>query len=174
MIIDDDNDEMFPEIDTKHAETTTPPSSSEDARMTGSGLNDDNTEDASSNKFKQNPSSASNGAHPSMTLGQGNSSSGSNGGHGHKFVHPPTGYTWSRDEDAPGYAWKNKKAQEEFARAMDQIQDKDRMIKRKLTMLRCYFGFFQRIELHRWDAPGGIILSKNERFTSYKNSVQDL
>lgn len=33
-----------------------------------------------------------------------------------------------RVEDEPGYAWRNKKAQEEYARAMDQIVDKVRMI----------------------------------------------
>jgi len=33
-----------------------------------------------------------------------------------------------RAEDEPGYAWRNKKAQEEYARAMDQIVEKDRMI----------------------------------------------
>jgi len=137
MAIDEDNDEMFPEVDTKHTENTTPPSSSEGVRITGSGTSNDNIESASSNQFKQHSSSTSNGTLPSMTIGQGNSSSASNTGHGHKFVHPPTGYTWSRDEDAPGYAWKNKKAQEEYARAMDQIQDKDKMIKRKSKLLPC-------------------------------------
>lgn len=43
----------------------------------------------------------------------------------------PSGYSWIRDEDAPGFGWKNKKATDDYMRAMDQIIDKDRMIGRK-------------------------------------------
>ena len=42
--------------------------------------------------------------------------------------HNPTGYTWDREEDAPGYAWKNKKAQEDYARSWDNVVGKDQMI----------------------------------------------
>ncbi|KAL9092280.1 MAG: hypothetical protein Q9165_004454 [Trypethelium subeluteriae] len=43
-------------------------------------------------------------------------------------VHEPTGYQWVRPEDEPGYAWKNRKAQEEALKALDQVVDKERMI----------------------------------------------
>lgn len=43
-------------------------------------------------------------------------------------VHKPSGYTWDREEDAPGYAWKNKKAHEDFNRAWDNVVGKDQMI----------------------------------------------
>ncbi|KAK5152545.1 hypothetical protein LTR04_006419 [Oleoguttula sp. CCFEE 6159] len=39
------------------------------------------------------------------------------------------GYTWNRVEDAPGYAWKNRRAMEEAERAWATITHKDRMIK---------------------------------------------
>lgn len=34
-------------------------------------------------------------------------------------VHERSGYRWDREEDAPGYAWLNKKAVEEYSRALD-------------------------------------------------------
>lgn len=38
-------------------------------------------------------------------------------------------HPWDRDEEGPGWVWRNKKAQEESARSWDNIVDKDRMIK---------------------------------------------
>ncbi|KAF2131424.1 hypothetical protein P153DRAFT_365013 [Dothidotthia symphoricarpi CBS 119687] len=40
-----------------------------------------------------------------------------------------TGYQWSKLEDQPGYEWKNNRAREEEARALDQIVDKGHQIK---------------------------------------------
>lgn len=40
-------------------------------------------------------------------------------------VHAASGYRWSREEDAPGYRWKNKKATEEAARAWDSLVGKE-------------------------------------------------
>src|SRR5579871_3034418 len=39
------------------------------------------------------------------------------------------GYAWDREEDAPGYAWRNTKAQEEGQRALSQIVDLGAMVK---------------------------------------------
>ncbi|OAL50681.1 hypothetical protein IQ07DRAFT_587333 [Pyrenochaeta sp. DS3sAY3a] len=39
-----------------------------------------------------------------------------------------TGYEWSKQEDAPGYEWKNTRAREEEARALDAIVDKGHQI----------------------------------------------
>ncbi|THY10726.1 hypothetical protein D6D01_09185 [Aureobasidium pullulans] len=40
-------------------------------------------------------------------------------------------YQWTQAEDAPGYAWKNKKAQDECSRAWDTLVDKNRSIGNK-------------------------------------------
>jgi hypothetical protein len=57
------------------------------------------------------------------------------GAQGEQHVQQETGYTWTRDEDAPGYAWMNVKAREDAQRAYSQIVDKDRMIKSEF--MRC-------------------------------------
>lgn len=59
---------------------------------------------------------------------------------GGEYVHVSTGYRWSRDEDAPGYAWRNKKAVEEYNRAWEQLVDRDRTIGRKLRDALVYAG----------------------------------
>lgn len=43
-------------------------------------------------------------------------------------THQASGYQWSRDEDAPGWSWKSKKAREDAARASENIVDKDRSV----------------------------------------------
>lgn len=43
-------------------------------------------------------------------------------------THQVSGYQWTRDEDAPGYAWKSKKAREDAARAYENIVDKERSV----------------------------------------------
>lgn len=43
-----------------------------------------------------------------------------------------TGYRWIRREDQPGYDWKNTKAKEDEARALEQMSEKENQIKRKL------------------------------------------
>ncbi|RDI81935.1 Invertase 2 [Venturia inaequalis] len=42
---------------------------------------------------------------------------------------PNSGYTWTREEDAPGHFWNNQKAKEEASREFSRFADKDRMIK---------------------------------------------
>lgn len=42
---------------------------------------------------------------------------------------PETGYQWARQEDQPGWAWKNNRAKEEAARAWKDIVDTQYMIK---------------------------------------------
>jgi len=44
-------------------------------------------------------------------------------------THAPSGYTWSRTEDEPGYAWMNKKALDESHRAWDQLVHREHMVK---------------------------------------------
>lgn len=44
-----------------------------------------------------------------------------------------TGYQWSKLEDQPGYEWKNTRAREEEARALDQIVDRGYQIKSEFS-----------------------------------------
>lgn len=44
-------------------------------------------------------------------------------------VDAETGYTWSNPEEQPGWEWKNNRAREDEARALDSIIDKGSMIK---------------------------------------------
>ncbi|KAF4547854.1 Hypothetical protein D9617_35g090050 [Elsinoe fawcettii] len=43
-------------------------------------------------------------------------------------THQPSGYTWVKTEDEPGYSWKNKRAIEEAERAWGTILHKDRKV----------------------------------------------
>jgi hypothetical protein len=44
---------------------------------------------------------------------------------------PETKYSWSKQEDAPGYEWKNTRAREDESRALDAIVDQGAQIKRE-------------------------------------------
>lgn len=44
-------------------------------------------------------------------------------------VHAASGYRWDREADAPGWAWKNKKSQEEWYKAEQSFVERDRMVK---------------------------------------------
>ncbi|GAB7348583.1 hypothetical protein MBLNU459_g6969t1 [Dothideomycetes sp. NU459] len=43
-------------------------------------------------------------------------------------THEPSGYTWVRAEDEPGYAWRNKKALDEYSRTWEAMVHKDRVV----------------------------------------------
>ena len=46
---------------------------------------------------------------------------------------PRSGYTWEREEDAPGYAWKSKRAQDEYMKARDMIVNESVMVGSEFT-----------------------------------------
>jgi len=46
-------------------------------------------------------------------------------------THAASGYTWSRHEDEPGYAWSNKKALDERQRAWEGLVHKELMVRSK-------------------------------------------
>ncbi|KAK3116495.1 hypothetical protein LTR53_003099 [Teratosphaeriaceae sp. CCFEE 6253] len=46
-------------------------------------------------------------------------------------THGASGYTWSKLEDEPGYAWLNKKALDERQRAWEVMAHKDNMVKNR-------------------------------------------
>ncbi|KAL9052764.1 MAG: hypothetical protein Q9162_005184 [Coniocarpon cinnabarinum] len=45
-----------------------------------------------------------------------------------KHVHHRSGYQWEREEDAPGYAWKSKRAFDEIQRSYDSIVQRDNYV----------------------------------------------
>ncbi|KAH6860871.1 hypothetical protein BKA58DRAFT_41096 [Alternaria rosae] len=70
----------------------------------------------------------SNGKRPlSGGMAQAATSNGAGGSGTHQDAE--TGYQWSKQEDQPGYEWKNTRAREEEARALDNIVDKGSMIR---------------------------------------------
>ncbi|KAK7511329.1 uncharacterized protein IWZ02DRAFT_440867 [Phyllosticta citriasiana] len=44
-------------------------------------------------------------------------------------VHAASGYRWEREADAPGWAWKNKKAQEDWYKAEESFVERERMVR---------------------------------------------
>ncbi|KAF4309162.1 hypothetical protein GTA08_BOTSDO03318 [Botryosphaeria dothidea] len=44
-------------------------------------------------------------------------------------VHAASGYRWEREAEAPGWSWKNKKAQEEWIKAEEGLVERERMVK---------------------------------------------
>lgn len=42
---------------------------------------------------------------------------------------PETGYSWTRQEDAPGWEWRNTRAREDESRALDAIVEQGAQIK---------------------------------------------
>ncbi|EMD00949.1 hypothetical protein BAUCODRAFT_62368 [Baudoinia panamericana UAMH 10762] len=97
----------------------------------------------SSSSFVNMPTSASgvaganaNGKRPITTISNGADDDILDGGmavkpKGPDFpprTHQPSGYTWSRVEDEPGYAWLNKKAMDERNRAVDALVHREQVV----------------------------------------------
>ncbi|KAF2422368.1 hypothetical protein EJ08DRAFT_653157 [Tothia fuscella] len=60
--------------------------------------------------------------------GSGNAGNGKGQGQGN-HVDRETGYEWSSEQDAPGFAWQSKSGKDEYSRAWSAVAEKDRMIK---------------------------------------------
>lgn len=75
-----------------------------------------------------------------LTASNGNASNGLSSAQTHPQqpkVHQPSGYSWTKPEDAPGWSWQNRKAQEEANRAWEQgIVNKDRGIGSECILLK--------------------------------------
>ncbi|KAK8196576.1 hypothetical protein M8818_006741 [Zalaria obscura] len=73
-----------------------------------------------------------NGKRPLSTLdSNGDPVAGSSRAHGESQqlkTHEASGYSWLRQEDEPGWGWRNKKAVDEAARAYDSLVYKDKRI----------------------------------------------
>lgn len=63
---------------------------------------------------------------------------------------PETGYSWSKQEEAPGFEWKNTRAREEESRALDQIVELGAQVK---GMYVCFVGSWL------WDEADALICS---------------
>ena len=48
-------------------------------------------------------------------------------------THERSGYQWNREEDTPAYAWMNKKALDEYHRAIDGLVHKEVMVRGEFT-----------------------------------------
>jgi hypothetical protein len=71
------------------------------------------------------PSTAMSGIH--MTE-DGPPATGTMQAQGAVKTHQPTGYQWINNEDAPGWAWENRKAMEEAVKALEGVIDKGKMV----------------------------------------------
>ena len=126
----EDNDDLFPEADApstpKHSQAPSELSPPTSHGPHASGSNSAQPSELSVATSMERSTLNENGkrvAARSADLGNGIAKSGQI-----QQQHKPTGYTWDREEDAPGYSWKNKKAQEDYARSWDNIVGKDQMI----------------------------------------------
>lgn len=45
-----------------------------------------------------------------------------------QMIHKPSGYKYEREEDAPGYSWKSKRAFDEIQRSWDSVVQRDTYI----------------------------------------------
>jgi hypothetical protein len=74
----------------------------------------------------------SNGKRP-LSTGMAHNTEGQGvAGGGHQDAE--TGYQWTKQEDQPGFEWKNNRAREEENRALDTIIDKGHMIRREHSL----------------------------------------
>jgi hypothetical protein len=81
----------------------------------------------------------SNGKRPlstGMTTSTGVEGASAGAGAGGIHRDADTGYQWSRQEDQPGFEWKNTRAREDELRALESIIDKNQMIKRRWSSYR--------------------------------------
>lgn len=118
---DDDRDDLFPNA---NAPTTPKVASSELSPPTSHGrglFSDSAVPTATPTQIQASGASSALNENGKRTLAIGASSKGVQ-------THAQSGYRWERDEDAPGYAWKNKRAQEDAHRSWDNVLEKDKMI----------------------------------------------
>ncbi|KAF2813259.1 uncharacterized protein BDZ99DRAFT_460534 [Mytilinidion resinicola] len=134
--VDVDDDEMFPDEADGPSTPTRPTSGSQ---LPASELSPPNSQGPSNlggredllSTFNHSPSTLNeNGKrvlNATPASGMPKFAATGSGEHQHK----PSGYTWDKAEDEPGYAWLNKRAMEEYYRASEQIVDKNAMIRNK-------------------------------------------
>ena len=68
---------------------------------------------------------------------------------GDKWVHEPSGFEFTNESDAPGYKWKNKRAQEEEARAWDFVADLD-PVAGGVSLSRLFFVSLSSLLVRDW------------------------
>jgi hypothetical protein len=125
-------DEMFPD------EGPSTPRNAATFALPASELSPPNSQGGPSNltreestAFTNSPSLLNaNGKRTRLTVSAA-SGSGIAGAEGATHTDSATGYQWSKAEDAPGHEWKNNRAREDEARALDMIVDKDSQIRSK-------------------------------------------
>jgi hypothetical protein len=121
------DDEMFPDEGDGPA---TPRHAASYALDANSELSPPNSQGPSSNLPRDDTFSAALSGSPSLNVNGKRVLAPTSAAVGEN-VHtdPETGYQWSKQEDQPGWEWKNTRARDEEARALDNIIDKSTMIR---------------------------------------------
>lgn len=125
-----DEDEMFP--DEALPNTTASPATPMNASISNltAELSPPNSQGGASRDTSTLSSAVNaNGKRP-LSLAQGAPAAGAH-------TDAETGYSWSKQEEQPGWEWKNTRAREEENRALDSIVDLGAQIK-----CRSYIGEF--------------------------------
>ena len=125
------------------ARELSPPNSQSQARDQSLGVNSNG----------KRPLSTGMTASASTIQGEG---AGAGAGAGGSHQDADTGYQWSRQEDQPGWEWKNNRAREDEIRSLDSIIDKSHMIRREYspyTVEGVWSGTFANYVVVRYGDP---------------------
>ncbi|KAF1835472.1 hypothetical protein BDW02DRAFT_567933 [Decorospora gaudefroyi] len=119
------DDEMFPD-EALPNNPTTPHNSN--LPTTANELSPPNSQSQAREPASSSLGVNSNGKRPLSTGMTQPTTTNTPGGAG-PYQDAETGYQWSKQEHQPGWEWKNTRAREEEARALDNIIDKGHMIR---------------------------------------------
>ncbi|KAF2145332.1 uncharacterized protein K452DRAFT_201981, partial [Aplosporella prunicola CBS 121167] len=114
------SDDLFP-----GADDVLPPTSGNIANTGASILSPPDSQGAAARAATAAATAAATGSPRGAATADADATINANG----KRVHAPSGYAWSREADAPGWAWLNKKAQDEWAKAEEGLVEKDRAVR---------------------------------------------
>ncbi|PVH98779.1 hypothetical protein DM02DRAFT_530535 [Periconia macrospinosa] len=121
-----DDDEMFPD-----EAPSTPKTAAAFALDPTSELSPPNSQGGPSLSTTTSTAGLNTNGKRNLPAGASGEAAASNFAPGVVHTDPATGYKWSKQEDQPGYEWKNNRAREDEARALEQIVDKGSQIKRR-------------------------------------------
>lgn len=121
------DDEMFPDEALPNNPST--PLNASLQTLAASELSPPNSQGGPSNGLRDTSSLSSavnaNGKRPLSLVQSGGTKTAAKEAH----TDAETGYSWTKQEDQPGYEWKNSRAREDESRALDNIIDQGAQIK---------------------------------------------
>jgi hypothetical protein len=124
-------DEMFPDEALPDTNTPAPP---RNTALDVSEVSPPNSQSQARDQVNSNGKRPLSTGMATAANNTGGGSGSASGGGGHRDA--DTGYQWTKQEDQPGFEWKNNRAREEESRALDSIVDKHHMIKRECPLYR--------------------------------------